>query len=129
MIAGLNGYAPAAIASLRSMLIMTGAERTRLQKIVRYFVTEFGPSVEKLDLTNAQAIDKAVTALAAANPKDEMVQELAQELSAYINKPGGQLQKRDLIEEYQEFMETESSAYSASKRRKDQIYSLIGYFG
>tara|TARA_B100001094_G_scaffold329600_2_gene392703 strand:- start:382 stop:1602 length:1221 start_codon:yes stop_codon:yes gene_type:complete len=128
MIAGSNGYAPAAIASLRSMLIMTGAEPTYLQKIVRYFVKEFGPSVETLNLTDAQAIDKAVTALAAANPKDKTVQELAQELSAYINKPGGQLQKRDL-EEYQEFMETESLSHSFSKRRKDQIASLIGYFG
>ena len=128
MISGLNGYAPAAISSLRSMLIMTGAEPTRLQKIVRYFVKEFGPSVETLNLTDAQAIDKAATALAAANPKDDTVQELAQELSAYINKPGGQLQKRDL-EEYQNFMETESSAYPVVKSRNDQINSLISYFG
>ena len=127
IIAGLNGHAPAAIASLRSMLIMTGAEPTRLQSIVRYFVSEFGPSVEKMDLTDAQAMDKAVSSLAAANPKDKEVQELAQDLSTYLNKPGGQLQKRDL-EEYQNFME-EISPEMGSERRKVQIDRLIGYFG
>lgn len=126
---GLRGHAPAAIASLRSMLIMTGAEPTRLQSIVRYFVTEFGPSVETLDLTDAQAIDKAVAALAAANLEDATVQELAHDLSAYLHKPGGQLRKRDL----QDFVEDDgpySPAIERRKRRKEsQINSLIGYFG
>lgn len=98
MAAGVRGVAPAAVAALRSLLLATGAEEPGLiRRFVSYMTSNAPVKLQALtSITVSDALEEAAAALARGNKENEQVQELAQRLSGFLNRPEGKLRERDL---------------------------------
>lgn len=142
MEAGLRGVPEAAIAALRSMLLVIGLEKPTpglVQRLHAYFLKkengDSGPSVKEYTFSYANGLFKAAVSLARANPKNNDVQRMADDLVSFLNQPGGEIQKYDEELYKRDFGELESDSESddsilpKGKRHKNSIASLAGYFG
>ena len=143
MEAGLRGVPEAAIAALRSMLLVIGLEKPTpglVQRLHAYFLKkengDSGPSVKGYTFSYANGLFKAAVSLARANPKNNDVQRLAEDLASFLNQPGGVIQKhdenlykRDFESQNESDDESDDSILPKSKRHKSSIACLVGYFG